>query len=169
MIELIGNKRKIKKNTTILCEGDTCNFFFFVVSGIFRAYRFVGDKEVTLGFSFPGDIDTCPYSYVNNLPSLDIIHAITDASIIKVNKADYLDFTASHKVPDLTNQLLSSYIEVLLQRLIMLRLHTAEKNYMDLLARNPKEVNKIPLSYLASYLGVSLERVSRIRKKNALI
>ena len=169
MIEQLGTKKSYKKNEYILAEGQKCDFFFFVVAGIFRAYRYVGDKEVTLGFSFSSDIDTCPYSYVNDLPSLDIIHAINNTSVIKVNKADYLDYTSKHKLPDLTNQLLGSYIEVLTQRLISFRLHTAEKNYMDLLARNPKELNKIPLSYLASYLGVSLERVSRIRKKNALI
>ena len=169
LVELIGTKKKIKKNELILLEGQKCDFFFFVVSGIFRAYRFIGDKEITLGFSFAGDIDTCPYSYVNNLPSLDIIQALTDSSIIKVNKADYLECTSKYKTPDITDQLLSSYIEVLMQRLIAFKVLTAEKNYIDLLARDQKGVSNIPLTYIASYLGVSLERISRIRKKNGLI
>ncbi|HMO39315.1 MAG TPA: Crp/Fnr family transcriptional regulator [Saprospiraceae bacterium] len=169
MIELIGTKKSVKKNTPVLCEGDKCDFFFFVLSGVFRAYRFVEDKEVTIGFSFPGDIDTCPYSYVNNLPSLDIIQALTDSTIIKVNKADYLEYIRKNKVPDITDQLLANYIEILMQRLIAFRALTAEVNYINLLARNPKEVSKIQLTHIASYLGVSLERISRIRKKNALI
>lgn len=170
MFDEIGIKKVIPKNTVILKEGATCDFFFYVVEGIFRAYRFVDDREVTIGFSFQGDIDTCPYSYVNNLVSLDIIHAANDAKIIKVNKKDYLAYIQKSTVDkSLTEFFLSHYIEILVQRTISMRLYTAEQNYLNLLKRSPQEVGKIPLSWIASYLGISSERLSRIRKKNLLI
>jgi CRP/FNR family transcriptional regulator, anaerobic regulatory protein len=48
----------------------------------------VEDKEVTIGFSFTGDFDTCPYAFFNNQPSTDIIEALTDGVIIRVKKSD---------------------------------------------------------------------------------
>ena len=169
MIEKIGTVVEVPKNTIIIKEGETCDFFFFVIMGIFRAYRWVDDNEVTIGFSFTGDIDTCPYSFVNDCKSKDVIHSLTSAKIIKVKKTDFLKYVEKNKENvNLTDFFLSSYIEVLIHRLISIRLYTAEKNYLNLLARNTFEVNKIPISYIASYLGVSLERISRIRKKNIL-
>jgi CRP-like cAMP-binding protein len=169
MIETIGFRKKVSKNSTVLQEGQTCDFFFYVVNGAFRAYRFIEDIEITIGFSFKGDIDTCPSSYVNNIGSKDIIQALVNSEIIKVHKRDYLNLIRSNpKIEDKTTILLGSYIEILIQRHINHRLFTAEELYLELLKRNPIEIRKIPKSFLASYLGVSPERISRIRKKNLL-
>lgn len=169
MVESIGVRKKISKNSTVLQEGQTCDFFFYVVDGAFRAFRFVEDKEITIGFSFKGDVDTCPSSYVNDMGSKDVIHALVKSEIIKVYKNDYYDLLKSNpKIEDRTNTLLTSYIEILIQRHINHRLFTAEELYLELLKRNQLEVSKIPKSFIASYLGVSPERISRIRKKNLL-
>lgn len=162
-----GKWESVSKGDLILTEGQTCDFLFFVESGAFRAFRWVDDKEVTIGFTFSGDVDTCPYAFFNDVPSLDIIEALTDGVIIRIKKS-HINKLIIEK-PDLNHflmLLLSHYTEVLVSRIIEHRTLTAEELYLNLLSRQPDEVAKIPLQYIASYLGISKERLSRIRKRH---
>jgi CRP/FNR family transcriptional regulator, anaerobic regulatory protein len=162
-----GRWESVSKGDLVLTEGQVCDFLFFVESGVFRAFRWVEDREVTIGFTFSGDVDTCPYAFFNDLPSLDVIEALSDGVIIRVKKADISKLMAENpEMKDFFNLLLSHYAEVVVSRLIEHRSKTAEEIYHNLLARQPEEVAKIPLQYLASYLGISKERLSRIRKKH---
>lgn len=161
-----GRRLTLRKRQCILQEGNPCDFFFFVESGAFRAYRWVQESEVTLGFSFQGDVDTCPYSYINGLPSLDTIEALTESKVIQVFRKDIQAFFKTQPLlTDFTQKLLSNYIEILIQRLIEVKTRSAGENYKALFERQPAEVAKIPLQHIASYLGISKERLSRIRRK----
>ena len=162
-----GKREKVDKGKLILTEGQSCDFLFFVLSGAFRAFRWIDDKEVTIGFSFYGDIDTCPFAFINNQPSTDIIEAINDSVIIRVKKIDIDNLTREKpELKDFISYLLSHYVEILVRRIIEHRLLTAEELYLNLQTRQSDEVAKIPLQYIASYLGISKERLSRIRKKH---
>lgn len=162
-----GKWESVSKGDLILKEGQACDFLFFVESGAFRAFRWINDKEVTIGFSFSGDVDTCPYAFLNNVPSLDVIEALSDGVIIRIKKSDIDKLTLEKpELKDFLTILLSHYTEVLISRSIEHRTLTAEEIYQNLLSRQPGEVAKIPLQYIASYLGISKERLSRIRKKH---
>ncbi|TVQ07593.1 MAG: Crp/Fnr family transcriptional regulator [Bacteroidetes bacterium] len=162
-----GKWESVSKGDLILTQGQTCDFLFFVESGAFRAFRWIEDKEVTIGFTFSGDVDTCPYAFINHLPSLDTIEALSDGVIIRIYKSD-IDKLIIQKpeFKDFLTTLLSHYTEILISRIIEYRILTAEEIYDNLLFRQPDEVAKIPLQYIASYLGISKERLSRIRKKH---
>jgi CRP/FNR family transcriptional regulator, anaerobic regulatory protein len=168
-LRLIMNSSKrefILKGECIIKEGELCDSMFFIVKGAFRAYRWIEDNEVTIGFTFEGDVDTCPYAFFNNLASTDIIEALTDSEIIRVRKNDLENIGRDNpEIKHFLTYLLSHYVEILVQRNIEYRLMTAEDLYQNLLARQPDEVAAIPLKYIASYLGISKERLSRIRKK----
>lgn len=161
-----GKIERVNKGELILTEGRQCDFLFYVENGAFRAFRWIGDREVTIGFSFTGDFDTCPYAFINNQPSTDVIEALCDSLIIRVYKTDLEILEKQY--PDLRyfiSFLLSHYVEILVNRMIEQRILTAEENYINLLSRQAGEVTSIPLQYIASYLGISKERLSRIRKK----
>ncbi|MDX1907314.1 MAG: Crp/Fnr family transcriptional regulator [Bacteroidia bacterium] len=164
-LKQLGRKVQIEKGKTILTEGDEVDFVFFVEKGCFRCYRWINDEEVTIGFSFEGDIDTCPYAFINKTESTDIIEALTNCNVIKIYRGE-IDELKKYQ-PELDGfiqGLLSHYIEVLIQRNIDLRTKNADQLYRKLYKRQPKEVAQIPLMYIASYLGISKERLSRIRK-----
>lgn len=161
-----GKLLHVKKGKCILTEGEDVKFVFFIEKGCFRAFRWINNEEVTIGFSFEGDIDTCPFAYINELKSSDCIEALTNSKVIKVYRRDIDELQS--KFPELNKfiqKLLSHYIEVLIQRNINLRTKSAEELYSELLKSQPKEVAQIPLMFIASYLGISKERLSRIRKK----
>lgn len=162
----LGKPRIVKKGETILSEGDNVDFVFIVEKGCFRTYRWLEEEEVTIGFSFEGDIDTCPYAFINKTKSSDTIEALVDSKVIKIHphQIEWLKKENS-QMNEFIQALLSQYIEILINRNIDLRTKNADILYSDLLKRQPQEVAKIPLMYIASYLGISKERLSRIRKK----
>ncbi|MDW8302484.1 MAG: Crp/Fnr family transcriptional regulator [Bacteroidia bacterium] len=165
VLKQLGKATQIEKGKCILTEGEDVDFVFFVEKGCFRTFRYVNDEEVTIGFSFEGDLDTCPFAYINHLNSSDCIEAMTDSKVIKLYRRD-ID-ALKDKTPELNifiQKLLSHYIEVLIQRNIDLRTKSAEELYRELHKRQPKELAQIPLMYIASYLGITKERLSRIRK-----
>jgi len=162
-----GKRRKLCKGEIIIQEGVACDFFFYIEYGCFRAFRYINEKEVNIGFSFKGDLDTCPYSFMNDLPCLDIIEALTESSVIIINKTDLLELeNRSPLVKNFLNFMLSSYIETLVNRALEFKSLTAEEIYLRMLRRQPEELSNIPLKHLASYLGITPERLSRIRKKH---
>ncbi len=161
----LGRTASIEKGKAIITEGQKVDFVFLVEKGCFRAFRWVDNEEVTIGFSFHGDMDTCPYAFINQTPSTDTIEALTDSKVIKIYRGDIDEL--QRKNPELgkfTQSLLSHYIEILIQRNIDLRIKSAEELYKELHKRQPHEVAQIPLMYIASYLGITKERLSRIRK-----
>lgn len=165
-LKSLGLTLKIPKGKCILTEDDVVNHIFIIEKGCFRTFRWINNEEVTIGFSFEGDIDTCPYAYINQLKSTDCIEALTDSRVIKIHRNELQNL--EKQKPELnkfTQMLLSHYIEILIQRNIGLRFKSAEQLYQELHKRQPKEVAQIPLMYIASYLGISKERLSRIRKK----
>lgn len=161
----IGKSIRIEKGQCIITEGEIVDCVFLIEKGCFRTYRWVENEEVTIGFSFEGDIDTCPFAFINQTKSTDIIESLTESRVVKIYRCDIEHLQKTKlEMNTFIQFLLSHYIEVLIQRNIDLRTKSADKRYADLLNRQPQEVAKIPLMYIASYLGITKERLSRIRK-----
>lgn len=162
-----GTELTLMPGEPILRCGQRCDFFFVVLSGSFRAYRWIGDKEMIIGFSFAGDIDTAPYAYITDSHSTETIEAITKSTVAKVHRSQLHEIIARNPtMQGITEIMLAQYIEVLVNRHIEFKTFTAEQLYHALFRRQPEEVRQIPLKYIASYLGISQERLSRIRAKS---
>ncbi len=163
-----GTEVHLKPGEAILKEGQLCDFFFIVLGGCFRAYRFVNDRETIIGFSFKGDIDTAPFAFISHIHSTETIEAVTESVAVKVYRSTLESLKAEHPaLQHFTENLLAHYIEVLVKRHIEFKTYTAEQLYHTLYKRQPEAVKQIPLKYIASYLGISQERLSRIRAKGA--
>lgn len=161
----IGIPTDVKRGDIIISEGFVCNFFYLIDSGVFRVYRLVDGDEITYGFTFKGDIDSCPFSFFNQTPANETIEALTDGKIIKIYRSEYNNMIVRNlEYVELATYLLTSYIDVIVNRIVTLKKLTAEEQYSLLLRQQPHEINRIPLKYIASYLGVSPARLSRIRK-----
>lgn len=167
IFQLNGELADVNVGSRIIRAGQLCDFFFIVQHGCFRTYRTVNGKKFISGFTFKGDIDTVPYAFFNNQKSKDDIEAITDSQIIKIDKKLLNKLTDIHpEIQPLILSMLVQHVEDMHDRLMCLKAYTAEKNYKDLCKKHPKQVDLIPLKYLASFLGISQERLSRIRKNS---
>jgi CRP/FNR family transcriptional regulator, anaerobic regulatory protein len=165
-----GTKKLIPKGKQIIQEGEKSTFFFFVVSGGFKSYISRDDREYILGFSFKDHLDCCPYSLFSSNLNAYTLEAFTDSEIIKVSITDLEKFTKETVgFEDFIQKALIDYIGIIENTLFDLISKTAEERYLDICKEYKAEINLISLSDLAKYLGVSLERLSRIRKKNGMI
>jgi CRP/FNR family transcriptional regulator, anaerobic regulatory protein len=161
-----GKLKKVVKGTFIVERGELCNKIFLIQEGIFRTYRETEETEYTTGFSFKGDFDTSPFAFWYELPATETIEAITEATVLVFEKQDFWEATKNDAL--LQNGvylLLAGYIEILENRLHQNRSMTAEKRYLQLIETQPEEIKKISLGFIASFLGITKERLSRIRKK----
>ena len=164
-----GEQVYYKKDEVVFSEGGKANFMLILEKGILRTYRLVNDKEIVLGFTFPGDLDTSPISFLTSIPSQDTIDAVCESSGIKISRELFFQqLKTLNYSKDILQPILLEYIDVLIKRHLELKAYTAEENYINLLMRQPKLVNEIPLKDVASFLGISKERLSRIRKKHEL-
>lgn len=161
-----ARQRNIEKGKSLIEQGKPCTIFFVVLDGIFKTFRTTNDLDYITGFTFKGDLDTSPYALFTDNISTETIQALTPSTVLVFPKHDLMKSRVDNLgLQDFIIALLSNYIETLETRLHQNRSMTAEERYDQLLLTQPEEVRKIPLGDVASYLGISKERLSRIRKK----
>lgn len=162
----LGKRSAVRKGEFIIVENEVCEGIYYIVNGAFRTFREENELEYTTGFTFAGDFETSPYSLFHSVPCKENIQAIIDSEVLFISK-DSLDDIAKTDSSYYLGYilLLSAYIEILEERLHKQRSLTAEERYNYLKNKQPAEIDRIPLYYLASYLGISKERLSRIRTK----
>lgn len=156
-----------KKGEYFIKEGETCKQVAFVLTGSLRSY-YTSDKgdEVTYCITFPNNLMTAYSSFVTSQPTMENIQAITKTEllIIPKDKFEKLVQQKPNWVYFLKTIAEQQYIE-LEKRIFQLQKSDATKRYTDLMKNHPEYVQKIPLQYLASYLGISQRHLSRIRKE----
>ncbi|MBK8191994.1 MAG: Crp/Fnr family transcriptional regulator [Lewinellaceae bacterium] len=168
-LEKVFKERKIKRRQYILQEGDVCKYNSFVVEGCFRMY-FVDDngKEHNLQFAVEnwwiGDIG----SFHSGEPSKLNIEAIENAVILQIKKEDQLKmFVDFPKFNRIFRVFTENALVKLSKESFTKHSSTAEERYIDFMERYPNFFNRISNVQIASYLGVTPEFLSTIRKKLA--
>jgi CRP/FNR family transcriptional regulator, anaerobic regulatory protein len=169
LFEKYGIKKLVSRGKQVIQQGEKSAFLFYVVKGGFKSYISRGDREYILGFSFKDHIDCCPYSLFSNNLNAYTLEAYTNSEIIKVSLADLEKFTKETAgFEEYIKKSLIDYIGLIENTLFDLISKTAEERYLDLCKVNTNEIELISLTDVAKYLGITLERLSRIRKKNGM-
>jgi CRP-like cAMP-binding protein len=166
-VESIFKARRIKRRQFILQEGDICKHNTFVVEGCFRMYLVdQKGKEHNLQFAVEnwwiGDIG----SFHSEKPSHLYIEALEHAVILQCTKEDQLKLFIQHPKFNQIFRILAENAMVSLQSRVLQNISsTAEERYLDFVERYPNFFNRISNVQIASYLGVTPEFLSTIRKK----
>ena len=162
-------ERRIKRRQFILQEDDICKLNTFVVEGCFRMY-FVDEKGKEHNIQFAvenwwiGDIG----SFHSGEASKLYIEAIENSIILQINKEDQLDLFVKYPKFNRIFRVFTENALVTCQRRVLQNISsTAEERYVDFLKRYPQLFNRISNVQIASYLGVTPEFLSTIRKKIA--
>jgi len=165
VIQKIGKEKTVKKGETIIRHGSHPSFFFYIVSGAFKTSIKKNDKTYILGFTFPGDVDCCPASLLKGTANNFAIEAVLESKVLICELTDFQKACSAKKYAGITNNIMANYISILENRVIEAISLTAEQRYKKLLLQQPQLINRIPVSQIAAYLGITHERLSRIRKK----
>lgn len=164
-IKLLTHK-PFKKFEHFIKEGETCKHVAFVVSGSLRSYyNSDKDKEITYCITFPNSLMTAYSSFLTAQPTQENIQAITETELLIIQKSKFEILVQQNPnwIYFLKTIAEQQYIE-LEKRIFQLQKSDAAKRYADLMKNQPEYIQKIPLQYLASYLGISQRHLSRIRK-----
>jgi CRP-like cAMP-binding protein len=160
-------ERKVKRKQFILQEGDVCIHNTFVVEGCFKMYM-VDDsgKEHNLQFAVENWWILDIGSFYSEEPSKLYIEAIENSIILQIKKEDQLQLYVNHPKFDRIFRVLCENALVSSQRRILQNISsTAEERYLDFIQRYPFFFNRISNVQIASYLGITPEFLSTLRKK----
>ena len=168
-MESLSVSRRIRKNQYLLQEGEVCHHNCFVTRGCLLSYR-VSDQGVihVLRFSTENWWVSDRESFVNGTPSQLNIQATEDSEVILWTKENFEILMKG--IPELTTfveALFEKSLQANQQRVFSQISQSAVERYEDFLKKFPDLINRVPLHMIASYLGVSRERLSRIRSVNA--
>ncbi|WP_188050805.1 Crp/Fnr family transcriptional regulator [Flavobacterium sp. GP15] len=165
-IQMLTHKL-FKKSEYFIKEGETCKQVAFVLSGSLRSYyNSDKDEEITYCITFPNSLVTAYSSFLTAQPTQENIQAIAETEVLIIQKSDFEVLIQQNPnwVYFLKTIAEQQYIE-LEKRIFNLQKSDAVKRYADLMKNQPEYIQKIPLQYLASYLGISQRHLSRIRKE----
>jgi CRP-like cAMP-binding protein len=162
----ILTSKKLRKKDHIAEEGKICQNLFFASEGYVRFYHLdAKGTEITSDFYFAPSFITSYTSFITGVPSVVNVQAMTDMDVFEFSKRDLYDLYNKHPKIERLGRLIAEHVAITSeQHLFLLLNQTAETRYRTLLKNNPKYVNTIPLQYIASYLGITQETLSRMRK-----
>ena len=164
LLESILVPMKFAKNEMILREGETCTNIYWVVKGLVRQFYFKNGKEVTEYMATENSIVMCIESLFLEQPTHLQIKAIEPSVLIAMPKAD-LEAVAmkSVNIQILFRKILEESLILSQIHADMLRFESAQDRYQKLIKRQPQLVLRAPLVYIASYLQMTPETLSRVR------
>ncbi|MCG8576399.1 MAG: Crp/Fnr family transcriptional regulator [Flavobacteriales bacterium] len=166
IFEPLFHRKVYKKNDYLLNVGQTEKHLYFIENGIIRSYIERRESEVTVEFSFQETIFSAYSSFLTQTPSLVNVQAITDVVIWRIN---YNDLQKVYSLSSIGNLIGRVATELLFiekdKRELSLLCKTAEQRYLDLFNEHPNLIQNIPLKFIASYIGITPQALSRIRKR----
>lgn len=161
--------KNFKKEEFLLTKGDYCKDTFFVEKGLLRQYSIdEKGKEHILYFGPENWFISDRESAYFNQPSTYYIQALEDSQVVLIDE-NFIQ-RLSDKIPsftDFNNRLLHNHIRNLQNRINMLLSALAEDRYLQFVKMYPDILLRVPQTMVASYLGITPESLSRVRRELA--
>lgn len=156
----------LEKNHLLVKEGQYADKTYFVQEGCVRAYYLKDGKDITDWFAFENEFISSINSFFLNVPSPHYIEVLEPSILLEISRALVLELSQKyHAFERLGSILVTKTMLELQQRIVSIQFETAKQKYENLLAIRPDITQRIPLTHIASYLGITLETLSRVRHK----
>ncbi|MBU3012325.1 Crp/Fnr family transcriptional regulator [Polaribacter vadi] len=159
-------KVKFDKNTTVLESGKIETKLSFISKGIIRLYIPKEETDLTFGFLFENEFVTAYDSLLTQSPSEYQIETLTETILWQISNKDLQEvYKRTNNGNIIGRKMAENMYLIKSKRELSLLSKTAEERYLDLFFDSPKLLQQIPLKYIASYIGVTPQALSRIRKR----
>lgn len=161
-------RRVIPKKNVFLKLHAVENYISFIETGVVRLFipKEDSEKEITFGFSFENQFVSAYDSFLTQEPSAYELQALTETNLLSISYTDLQAVYKTTQIGNLIGRLTAERLFLLKskreQNLLNL---TAEERYMKLFQERPELIKVIPLKYISSYIGVTAQALSRIRKR----
>jgi len=165
---LVGQctRREVTRGAYLLREGETCEHSFFVEKGLLKQFAIDHQgKEHILQFAPENWIVSDRASAYFHQPSEYYIQALEDTQVMLVDEAFILQLARNNaSFLEFNHRLLHNHIRHLQQRILQLQSATASERYQHFVKIYPDLLLRIPQVLIASYLGITPESLSRVRR-----
>ncbi len=139
-------------------------YVYFIEKGIARAYCKTHQKQATFWFGQEGDVILSYNSYIKEKPSYEIIELLEDSKLLRIAHHTLQDLYSKHiGLANWGRKLAELELIKTEERFINQQYKTASERYAQLLTESPTLIQRVQLTHIASYLGVSPVTLSRIR------
>ena len=158
------SQKDISKGDYVLKYGEICKHIYYVNKGFIRIFYFKNGKNITEWFANEKEHFFSITSYFNETPSNLVIEVIEDSEIILLSKEGLEKLRKTNiEVANLMINFFSRSLILSQQRMESMQFETAKQRYAKLLEDQPEILNKVPLQFIATFLGITQETLSRIR------
>ncbi|GAA0876055.1 Crp/Fnr family transcriptional regulator [Wandonia haliotis] len=164
--EFIANSKvsTFKRGEVVVREGQFSKKAYLIVEGCSRAYYLKDGKDISDWFTFENQFMAPIVSFFSEKPSPHYVEFVEDSTVLEFSK-DTLDKLTDkhHDFERFISKVVTETMLGLCERLYTIQFNKADDRYKHLLSIYPNITSRIPLTHIASYLGITLETLSRIR------
>lgn len=165
-VEACSTLLTVPKRTALVTQGEMCRDFFFNRSGLLRVSHVDNGVEDTICFGAEGDVFTTMHSYFDNRPSPFSLISITDSEVWKIKFQDIDRLSAVY--PEIVlwmRNLLLDQLYGFERRYLFFGKDDAETRYLNFISKRNGIMREVPSKYIAQYLKIAPEYLSRIRRR----
>lgn len=154
------------KGKDIVKEGQIASGIYAIEKGLVRAFYRKKDTDTTIWFGYEGIYFVPIYSFQNEKPSREIVQCLEDSVFQYISGKDIQAlFERYPDINEIGRKMTEECCVILDDRIFSFQTQSAEERYKELIERDAELIKRVPLGYIASYLGISQETLSRVRKK----
>lgn len=159
------------KKTLILKEGKVEDYLYFIDQGIIRfflnkTHPTEPSKEITFSFISENSFGSAYDSFITRTPCAYNVKTVQDSILYRIHYDEIQELYRHSPIGNLMGRISAEQLYVKkTKREIALLTQTAEERYLSLVKEHPKFIQEIPLKHIASYIGITPQALSRIRKQ----
>lgn len=164
VISSITSELSVPKGNVVQAIGKSCKNLYFINKGSLRIFYYKDGIDITESFEFEHSFVARGESLLTMKPSTKGIETIEDTELMVIyTPALFALFDKWVEIERVFNKIIEQAYIQLINRMESIQFHTANERYKMLMEENPRALQRIPLKYIASYLGITQVSLSRIR------
>ncbi|MBN8837636.1 MAG: Crp/Fnr family transcriptional regulator [Sphingobacteriia bacterium] len=157
-------KWAMPKDQFLVKENETANYIYYIEKGIARIFYYKNGKEITEWIAMDNSFFLSIISFFERTPSRLQIHTIEPSVVYGIHYDNLMNLcNEEHCIERWLRKALTGSLILSQYRMDSIQFESAQQRYEKLLENNPSIIQRVPLSYIASFLGITQETLSRIR------
>lgn len=154
------------KNSLLLKAGEQCKYVYYIKKGLVRGFIKEGNREITTWITAENELVSSIYSLDLEVPALEHMQTLEDCVFLTLSSKHLKQLYRQYPEFNITaRKLLQQYYRDAEKRALLIRHSNAVYKYHFFLQHYAHLSNRVPLKYIASFLGMTFETLSRVRNK----